>query len=181
MKDGILKVLLLIALTAGAFYAGNKYLTIHLINPFGEPPPPVDTSNVLTVQQIPVEDEPVTEAQMPVSEPEQQPKRQPTLEEARVRMVDYLKTEGAQVLDSKAFENKAACDSAVKSVAGEYRRRGIPETDMVEREPFPGTTGSVMMFRNGSYLYYLACITPDNLPWAVYVHFMPNAVSPTSN
>ena len=86
---------------------------------------------------------------------------------------EYL-NDKADILDSKVFEDKAACDTTVRKVAEEYSRRGIPSTDMVETSPFPGSTGLVVMLRNDKYLYYAGCVTNDSMDWAAYIHFKPN-------
>ncbi len=86
---------------------------------------------------------------------------------------EYL-NDKADVLDSKVFEDKAACDATVRKVAGEYSRRGISSTDMVETSPFPGSTGLVVMLRNDKYLYYAGCVTNNQMDWAAYIHFKPN-------
>ncbi len=86
---------------------------------------------------------------------------------------EYL-NDKADVLDSKVFDDKAACNETVRKVAEEYSRRGIPSTDMVETSPFPGSTGLVVMLRNDKYLYYAGCVTNGNMDWAAYIHFKPN-------
>ena len=95
----------------------------------------------------------------------------------RAQQIDAMKekylNKNADVLDSKVFDDKAACDATVRKVAEEYSRRGIPSTDMVETSPFPGSMGLVVMLRNDKYLYYAGCVTNDQMDWAAYIHFKP--------
>lgn len=98
----------------------------------------------------------------------------PSNEERIVTHVaDYLKAQGSNVMDKRYFADQAACDSAVRTVAAEYRRRGVRDQDMTETSAFPGSKGLVIMFTSQSILHYIGCVAPPEESWAVYVQFVP--------
>ena len=149
---------------AGAIFAGYKYLSID-VNNLVDKADPVSMEPVVTSQPLPMGDD-VEAVEGKPADPEAE-KKEWALNDVRSR----LQVMRAELLDSRVFDDKIACDSAVRTVGAEYARRGIPATDMAETAAFPGSTGAVMMLNNAGTLIYVGCITRDDIPWAIYVQF----------
>jgi hypothetical protein len=167
MPRRIGNIIVIFALTAGAVLAGYEFLSIRMEAPFIEQGPPSEP--VLTVETLP--DETVTEPQ-PL---EPAPAIVPNDGERLVtRIRDSLTVRGSKVMDTRYFTDQAACDAAVRTVAQEYKRRGIRDQDMAETAPFPESKGAVVMFTNRGVLHYIGCVAPPGESWAVYVQYIPN-------
>lgn len=167
MPRKIGNIIVILALTVGAVLAGYKFLVIRMDIPFVEqapPPEPVLTMETLPDEQVGAPQTTVTEtATATVSEGEN----------IRAYVVEHIVNNGAKMLDSRAFATKEECTAAVNTVTNEYRRRGIPDSDIAETVSFAGSDGVVYLVTNGGLLYYVGCMTQKNVPWATYVHFMP--------
>lgn len=159
----MLKFLLVVLLTAGAVFAGYKYLSIDL-NALISKADPENVEPVVTSQTLPVEE--VSPAEAAPADPDAE-RKEWALNDVRNR----IQVHGGEVLDSRVFDDKTACDNAVRAVGAEYARRGIPATDMAETAAFPGSTGAVIMLNNDGNLFYVGCIARESNPWAIYVQF----------
>lgn len=169
------KALLIICLTAASVYIGYRFLSIRADVLFGAPQEEKNLEPVLRTETIPIEETvaiPRAEAVLVISTT---PSAPASSDEERIvtHVVDYLKAHGSNVVDSRYFADQAACDSAVRTVAGEYRRRGVRDQDMTETSAFPGSKGLVIMFTSQNILYYIGCAAPPEQSWAVYVQFVP--------
>lgn len=168
MPRKIGNIIVIFALTAGAMLAGYEFLSIRMELPFIEKAPPPEP--VLTVETLP-EEAVVTQQEagaLPVAVPDDDH------QERIVRHIrDRLSVHGAKVMDMRYFTGQAECDAAVRTVAAEYKRRGIREQDMAETAPFPESTGAVVMFTNQGILHYIGCVAPPDQNWAVYVQYVP--------
>ena len=164
-----LKFLLIVCVTAGAVYVGYRFLSIRADFLFAAPEEVQENLEpVLTVETLP--DETIGgEAQAPA------PDAMSEQEVILARVVDYFRINGSEVMDSRYFTDKAACDAAVRTVSQEYLRRGVPQQNMTETAPYVGSTGVVMMFTNQNVLHYIGCMAPDGENWAVYVQYRPKA------
>ncbi len=163
-----LKVLFVLCLTAMAVFTGYKFFPIRAHLLFLEEETQPQPAPVLTVETLPVES-PVQVKDQPelVAVPSNE-------EKIVAHIVDHLTIHGSNVMDKRYYADYTACDAAVRTVAGEYKRRGVREQDMAETAPFPDSKGAVVMFTNEGILYYVGCVSPMNENWAVYVQFMPN-------
>ncbi len=159
----MLKFLLVVLLTAGAVFAGYKYLSIDL-GALVNKAEPENVEPVVTSRTLPVDEAQPAEAAP--ADPENA-RKEWALNDVRSR----IQVHGGEVLDSRIFDDKAACDSTVHAVGTEYERRGIPATDMAQTAAFPGSTGAVIMLNNDGNLFYVGCIAWENNPWAIYVQF----------
>ena len=167
MPRKIGNIIVIFALTAGAVLAGYEFLSIRMELPFIERGPPPEP--VLTIETLP--DETIVNEQ----EAEPAPVAVPDDGELVVTHVrDSLTVRGSTVMDTRYFTDQAACDAAVRTVAAEYKRRGIRDQDMAETAPFPESQGAVVMFTNQNVLYYVGCVAPPGESWAVYVQYIPN-------
>lgn len=167
MPRKIGNIIVIFALTAGAVLAGYEFLSIRMELPFIEKAPPPEP--VLTVETLP--DETITQQQ--VAEPA--PVMVPDEGERIVTHIrDSLTVRGSKVMDTRYFTDQAACDAAVRTVAAEYKRRGIRDQDITETAPFPESKGAVVMFTNQGVLHYIGCVAPPDQNWAVYVQYVPN-------
>lgn len=167
MPRKIGNIIVIFALTAGAMLAGYEFLSIRMELPFveqGPPPEPVLTTETLPDETIVTEQE---ADPAPVAVPDDG-------ERIVTHIRDSLTVRGSTVVDTRYFTDQAACNGAVRTVADEYRRRGIRDEDMAETAAFPGSIGAVMMFTNQGVLYYVGCVAPPGESWAVYVQYIPN-------
>jgi hypothetical protein len=167
MPRKIGNIIVIFALTAGAVLAGYEFLSIRMELPFVKQAPPPEP--VLTVETLPDEII-VTEQEVepaPVAVPDDG-------ERIVAHIRDSLTVRGSTVMDTRYFTDQGACDAAVRTVAAEYKRRGIRDQDMAETAPFPESTGAVVMFTNQGVLYYVGCVAPPGESWAVYVQYIPN-------
>ncbi|HEU4838388.1 MAG TPA: hypothetical protein VFS88_03140 [Micavibrio sp.] len=167
MPRKIGNIIVIFALTAGAVLAGYEFLTIRMDGPFIEQGPPPEP--VLTVETLP--DAAVAEPQVIEPAPAIVPNDG---ERIVTRIRDSLTVRGSKVMDTRYFTDQAACDVAVRTVAEEYKRRGIRDQDMAETVPFPESRGAVVMFTNRGVLHYIGCVAPPDQNWAVYVQYIPN-------
>ncbi len=175
MQSNFLKVMLLLCVALVAIAVGYKFLKIDIELP-SEQIEAGNVGSIVTTQTLDSSEDLQSSFQKDVR-PKLQPP--PSRGDIKARIVENLTTKGAEVLDSRVFDKKSDCDSAVKTVIAEYRKRGVHERDTAETAPFDGSTGSVWMLRNGKNIYYVGCITPEHIDWAVYVHFVPGVNVPT--
>ncbi len=173
----VLKFLLIICLTAASVYVGYRFLSIRADVLLGAAEEEKNLEPVLKTETIPVPEkaqdayEPAAVAQPPQANVASSA----SSNEERIvtHVVNHLQTHGSNVMDSRYFADQAACDSAVRTVAAEYRRRGVRDQDMTETAAFPGSKGLVIMFTSQNVLYYIGCAAPPEESWAVYVQFVP--------
>lgn len=187
MGEKFIRYLLAITIGLGSIVVGYKFLAIDLSLSKKVEAPPVNVEPVFTTQTLPDEGgdaaamageinniiDTVNDA---VSEPQTLPPAQPDQnahrEAMRVKIVQDIEAKGSKVVDSRIFVNKADCDTTVKKLFAEYRKRGVPKSDIVEADPFPDSTGAVIMFNINGQLYHAGCISPEHIDWAVYVQFV---------
>lgn len=185
--EKILKFLLVIVITLGAVWAGYSFLSIRADFLFWQKPP-ANVEPIITVETLD-EGGKVEAGQdashelvelldtinsIPAPERAPAPQQRP-LEDVRLRVLDSLRAEGAEIVDSRAFDDKAVCDQAVLTVVAEYRKRGVREQDSAKTSPFPNSTGLVWLISNGGKLNYIGCVAHESQPWGIYVHFIPGA------
>ncbi len=185
--EKILKFLLVIVITLGAVWAGYSFLSIRADFLFWQKPP-VNMEPVITVETLDNgaeqhgQDASAELSQLldtinsiPAPEPATAPAPEPKpIEDLRLKVLDGLRAEGAEIVDSRAFDDKAVCDQAVLTVVAEYRKRGVREQDSAETSPFPNSTGLVWMINNGGKLNYIGCVAHESQPSGIYVHFIPS-------
>lgn len=186
--------LLAISIGLAATFVGYKFLAIDLgVGKIlkKEDAPPVNVEPVFSVETIPEDGVPGSRAeqlkgevdefigtvnevvsQTPPPQPQVQPDANAQYEQTRLSIVENVQKQGSKVLDSRVFVHKEDCDTTVQKLMLEYKKRGIPETDIVETAPFPNSTGKVIMFNINAKLHYAGCVTAPNMDWAVYVQFV---------
>lgn len=187
MGEKFARYLLALLIGIGSIYVGYEFLVIDL-NPkrkAQQQEAPVNVEPVFTTQTLPEEGSNPSAAAAEinniidtvndvVSQPQSPGQQDQNVhrEAMRVKIVQEIEKQGSRVIDSRVFVNKADCDTTVKKLFAEYRKRGVPKSDIVDTDPFPNSTGAVIMFNINGQLYHAGCVSPPDIDWAVYVQFV---------
>lgn len=87
------------------------------------------------------------------------------------KIVFNLQSKGATVIERRVLGDFKTCADTLDALTGEYVRRGIKGSSILDASPLLGTPGKVMVMVHNNMAYYAACIDFEAQGWVGYIQY----------